>query len=96
MSKTIYLAGKVSGLHEESVKEKFRRANEELAEQGYIIVNPVSVYKKGDNWHASMRANIRMLLECEELHMLPCWQESKGAQLERDIAMRLGMQVVYH
>jgi Domain of unknown function (DUF4406) len=36
------------------------------------------------------------MLQCDEVHLLPCWNESRGAQLERDIAIRLGMNVVYH
>jgi len=43
-----------------------------------------------------VRNDIKKMLECDEVHMLPDWQESRGAQLERDIALRLGMHVVYH
>jgi len=48
------------------------------------------------NWDDTVRADIKTMLECDEVHLLPDWQESRGAQLERDIAVRLGMQIVYH
>ena len=43
----------------------------------------------------TMRFCIGLLLECDELHLLPCWQDSQGARLERDIAMRLNIPIVY-
>jgi len=96
MSKTIFIAGKVSGLPENQVKEKFSRAAEELAMMGYKVVSPASLYEREKSWEDVTRDNIRYMLECDEVHLLPCWQESRGAQLERDIAIRLGMQVIYH
>jgi len=34
-----------------------------------------------------------MCAYADEVHMLPGWQESKGATLEREVAMRLGIPV---
>ncbi|NDC41298.1 MAG: DUF4406 domain-containing protein, partial [Chitinophagia bacterium] len=47
-------------------------------------------------WKDAIKNDIKRMLDCDEVHLLPDWQESRGAQLERDIAIRLGMQVVYH
>jgi hypothetical protein len=44
----------------------------------------------------NLKNDIKKMLECDEVHMLPDWQQSKSAQLERDIAIRLGIPVVYH
>lgn len=96
MSKTIYIAGKMYGLTEEQVKEKFERASNDLQNQGFRVVSPAESMNMGDTWEGTMKRSIKSMLECDEVHLLPGWQESRGAQLERDIAIRLGMNVVYH
>lgn len=36
-----------------------------------------------------------LMCHCEEVYLLPGWQESQGATLERDVALRLGIKVIY-
>ncbi len=96
MSKTIYIAGQISGLPREQVTDKFNRVASELSAQGFNVVSPVSITQRGKSWEEAVRNDIKNMLECDEVHLLPCWQESRGARLERDIALRLGMQIVYH
>ena len=95
MSKTIYIAGKVSGLPEEQVREKFERAASELKAEGHVVLSPANADDKGNDWGNTLRNSIKTMMNCDEVHLLPGWQESRGAQLERDIAIRLGMNVVY-
>lgn len=96
MSKTVYIAGKMYGLPQEQVKEKVERVSTDLQNQGYRVVSPAECMNNGETWERSMKHSIKSMLECDEVHLLPGWQESRGAQLERDIAIRLGMDVVYH
>jgi hypothetical protein len=96
MNRTAYIAGKITGLPQNDVKEKFNLVAMQLAAMGYHVVKPVSVYDHTKTWDDAVRSDIKQMLECDEVHLLPDWQDSRGAQLERDIALRLGMQVVYH
>ncbi len=96
MSKTIYITGKVSDLPEEQWREKFDRAAEGSRSSGHRVLYPASIGPEGDDHETVLRNRIKMMLGCDEVHFLPCWQECRGAQLERDIAVRLGMTVVYH
>ena len=96
MSKTIFVAGKMFGLPEAQVREKFEKAAADLQGQGYTVISPISDMETGKPWEDTIRKSIKSMLDCDEVHLLPCWQESRGAQLERDIAIRLGMDVVYH
>jgi hypothetical protein len=96
MTRRVYVAGKVTGLPKEQVKTKFNQITNKLHSLGYQVVKPVAITDEAPNWDDAMRNDIKKMLECDELHMLPDWQESRGAQLERDIAIRLGMNVVYH
>ena len=96
MNRTAYVAGKITGLPKEDVQSKFNQLSSHLTGMGYNVINPANVLDDNRNWNDAVRSDIKKMLECDEVHLLPDWQESRGAQLERDIALRLGMQVVYH
>ena len=96
MNRTAYVAGKITGLPIGEVKQKFNTISSELANKGYEVVKPLAITDDSRTWDDAVRSDIKLMLECDEVHMLPDWQESRGAQLERDIALRLGMQVIYH
>ena len=42
-----------------------------------------------------MKADIRLLLDCDAIYMLANWELSNGATLEREIAKGLGLTVEY-
>lgn len=96
--RTAYVAGKMSGLPTDNVKEKFNFVANQLVQKGYHVINPLKMAdpEMQKSWDEVVRSEIKKMLECDEVHLLPDWQESRGAMLERDIALRLGMEVVYH
>ena len=96
MNKTIYIAGKVSGMPKAVVVEKFNMISTKLSQQGYIVSNPTPDFVGDTNLEAAMRLKIKAMLACDELHLLPCWKDSRRARLERDIALRSGMKIIYH
>jgi hypothetical protein len=96
MNRTAYIAGKISGLPKGQVKDKFNLIATRLTGMGYHVVEPSTINDDSLPWDHAVRSEIKKMLECDEVHLLPDWQESRGAQLERDIALRLGMHVVYH
>jgi hypothetical protein len=96
MNRTAYVAGKITGLPKEDVQSKFNQISSRLTGMGYHVVSPMAVLDDTQTWNDAVRDDIKKMLECDEVHLLPDWQESRGAQLERDIALRLGMHVVYH
>ncbi|MNS73388.1 hypothetical protein D3C72_1068270 [compost metagenome] len=42
-----------------------------------------------------LNACISKMAMCEEVHLLPGWKDSKGATMERDIALRMGKLIFY-
>ena len=96
MKRTAYVAGKVTGLPKTEVKSKFNLIEHQLAGMGYHVVKPIRVNEDDTVWKDAVSNDIRKMLECDEVHLLPDGQDSRGAQLERDIALRLGMPIVYH
>lgn len=96
----VYLGGPMTGLPDYNYAE-FQRAAEVLRTQGYEVLNPADIDKVFDinpvthpqTWQWYMRKAIAMLLEAEELVLLPGWQRSKGANLEHHLATQLQMPI---
>lgn len=99
MKKKIYIAGKVTGLPYAQVWEKFDNVQKRLMNDGHIPHNPVAMVKacklEQHSWEDIMKECLKILVDCDEVHMLPCWKESRGATLERDLALRLNIPVIY-
>lgn len=47
--------------------------------------------KPTHSWECFMRHDLRALLDCDTIAILPGWKESRGARLEIDIATALHM-----
>lgn len=91
----IYLAGPMSGLPELNFPA-FHRMAARLRAQGYEVVNPAEINANPDaEWLECMRADIKQLVDCDTVAVLPGWSASRGASLEVDLARRLGFNVVW-
>lgn len=42
-----------------------------------------------------MKIDINAFLDADEIHMLPDWKDSKGAKIEHQLALDLGINIVY-
>ena len=93
-TKKIYLAGKVSGLSRQEAFDKFEKTEKRLIDSGYKVVNPMRITSSDDTWEAAMKTCIKALVDCEEIHLLPCWKESRGATIERALAISLQIPIV--
>ena len=90
-----YLSGPISGHDVEIQRRQFEIAAEMLRERGYSIVNPIEFDEDEDlPWAEYLRKDIRALMDCGGVVVLPGWEASRGAALEVHIAHQLGMQVL--
>lgn len=93
--KKIYIAGKVTGEPIAECTMKFGQAQKELETWGFEGVNPLAVV--GDfksSWDAAMKKCIKALVDCDGMVILPDWQESPGAKIERQLAEDLNIVIV--
>lgn len=96
---TVYLSGPMSGLPDLNYPT-FNAAARALRRLGYSVVNPAEFKTKTDGmseaeaWRAYMQVDIKALVDCDGIVMLPGWPESRGATLERSIAQGLDMLVM--
>lgn len=98
LKRKYYLAGPMSGIEGHNFK-RFDEFARELRARGYDIVNPAEIARTlpgepGDlPYHEYVRADLKGLLECTDIVMMPGWGGSRGAKRELDIADFLFMRV---
>ena len=88
----IYISGAVTS--DPDFRKKFDKAEKLLYTKGYIPVNPVKGEEDGKDWSYYMKKDIQKLLSCDAIYVLSDWYDSKGARLEINIALELGLEVI--
>ncbi len=89
-----YISGPMTGLPDLNFPA-FNAEAARLREQGFAVVNPAELNPDPQaTWKQCMRLDIRHLVECDAIVMLPGWERSRGARLERHIAIELGLTVL--
>lgn len=93
MLKRIYISGPMTGMPDLNFPA-FNAKAKELRDLGHDVCNPAEHDEIPDQpWEFYLRNDIRLLMDCYVLHLLPGWKNSKGARPEAMIAMELGMKI---
>lgn len=91
--KRIYVAGPMTGLPDLNFPA-FHAEAARLRALGFTVVNPAEVNPDPSTpWTECMFSDLKELTECDGIVMLPGWEKSPGAQIERLWAMRTGKAV---
>src|SRR3972149_3900201 len=93
-----YVAGPYSGNIEGNIRVA-RAVSILLWEKGYTVfcahLNEALFEKDSKcTWEDFMQGNLEVLLECDFLVLLPKWEKSRGARIERGFAMSFNGVVV--
>lgn len=90
----IYIAGPMTGLPDLNFPA-FNRAAELLRADGHTAINPVDINPDPNaQWQACMFRDLEQLDTCDAVLMLPGWENSSGAQIERLWAKRTGKTIM--
>ena len=84
----IYISGAITGT--DDYMERFAKAEKELTEQGYSVVNPAKVNSQlpeYTTYEEYMNMCFCMLNMCESIYMLKGWSKSCGSNREYWYAM---------
>lgn len=96
MVSKIYISGKIGGEPMDDVRRKFAAAGTKLRALGMETVNPLDNGLPEDApWEKHMAKDMAMLAGCDAIYMLPDWTDSRGAGMEHDFAVHMGMTVIY-
>lgn len=93
----IYISGQITGLEYKDAFERFEKAENKINEQTlHEAVNPMKLNHNHDkSWENYMLEDIKALFDCDAIYMLNNWGSSKGARIERSIAIEIGLEIIY-
>ena len=92
----VYISGAITGT--DDYMERFAKAEKELTEQGYSVVNPAKVnaqLPEDTGYEEYMRMSFCMLSMCEAIYLLRGFEKSRGAKRELEFAKSEGMEIMY-
>lgn len=90
----IYISGPMSSVQREQYIARFQLAEQLLRRQGYThIVNPIRVWTCRFPWlfriigyKLTLFYDLWLLTRCHRIYKMPCWQQSRGANIESCVA----------
>lgn len=90
----VYIAGPMRGIPDFNYPA-FNEAAADLRGQGFEVVNPAELFDGDSSRPAEeyLKQDIADLVTCDEVAVLPGWQESAGARVEVQVARALGLDV---
>ena len=99
----VYIAGPMTG-HEHFNYAAFYDAYDRLHREGFRIASPAHdadgkrinppIPGYEDDYRVYLRYGIEKLLDCDLIFLLPGWEGSRGARLEKQIADAMGIREV--
>jgi hypothetical protein len=89
-----YLSGAITD--QPDFKAYFKKYENELRSYGLTdIFNPAeTVWPSDVKWETCMKYDIKILMDCDCLLLLPNWRKSKGARVERNLCKKLKIPVM--
>lgn len=92
----IYISGPITGYIDHN-KGSFDMAEALLKKRGDDPVNPQKIlaFDLAYKWDDYLRADLKILCDCDGIYLLSRWQVSRGARLEYTVAQELGLTVEY-
>lgn len=99
----IYIAGPMTGIADHNFPA-FDRERDRLRALGHEVVSPADMSRELDAsagvasgsqvWETYMEADLIAIASCEAVYLLPGWWHSRGAVIERNRAIALGLAVM--
>jgi hypothetical protein len=91
-NKKVYIAGPMTG-YDNFNRSEFNNAANYLSMHGYVVLNP-AILPSGLSEAEYMKIDLAMLQCCDTIFMLNGWEQSMGANAERSLAIKLGMNIL--
>lgn len=95
MGNRVFISGKISGMHHDTVRKNFAGVSRKLENLGYEVVNPTRICKKDWCWLLCMTVCLWNLMKCDTVYFMKNYTESKGAKIEHWLAEKLKKEIIY-
>ena len=93
MAKSVYIAGPIAHMPDGNIKA-FNAEAKKWKDTGYLVANPAQAGARTDKTLKDIfTADLMVLTRCTNIMMLPGWERSLGASIERDVASYLGITI---
>lgn len=89
----VYLSGPMAGIPNNNFPA-FMEFAARLRAEGFEVVNPAELQDAG-SWEQCLRNDLREMVTCDAIALMPGWEKSRGANLELHVAHRIGMDVLH-
>lgn len=90
----IYLGGPMTGLPEDNYPA-FNAEAARLRALGYQVTNPAELpHPPNSTWPQFMRRDLKAMLDCDTLALLPDYMTSRGAAREIAVAVDVDMTLI--
>jgi len=94
--KRYYISGRITGLPESESDRNFQLAKVEVSKMGFEPLSPKDLPHNHDqSWESFMKEDLIQLVKCDGVYALKDWRMSKGASIEVNLALVLGLNVIY-
>ena len=87
----IYIAGAIK--NNPDYQQQFAEAERLLTEDGHVVINPAK--NPGSSYKEYIDIGLFELMRCEAICLLPGWENSTGANLERHYAVVAGLKLLF-
>lgn len=103
----VYVAGPMAGLPDHNFPA-FHVAADALRSNGYEVISPAELateaelaegnrlgaaFRETQTYRECLKRDLRAVLDCDAVQLLPGWEASRGAQLEVSVARAVGIDV---
>lgn len=93
----VYLAGKITGLDREETVNKFNAAAQVLTGMGFDVLVPTVLPVLESLSHRDyLHICYAMIDVCDAIVLLPDWEQSTGARLEREYGLQQYKKIWYY
>lgn len=91
----LFISGKITG--DDNFKAKFKQVQDKLIKQGHRVLNPCWIDAEMANLEHSeyLHIDFAMIDIADGIYMLSDWQDSTGAKMEYDYALKSGKEVIF-